>query len=471
MIGPSTQPRIPEGLNVRWIPLIVSIALFPLSAGAEATIVVYAGEPASTEMAGRVAQMLALLEPPIELAAPPLHLDEIASPEALVAVGAADASSCMGEAVDKFTYQAGLVRLHEAVWEVDDLAPVFSAARGSQSCLQQPVGPASLARVSFIQGVMAFEVGDEDVARAAFREVFGVDPAFPWDGQFGPGAQTIFEEMRAEVTEAPRIALEVVGNTGASIWLDGRLLDATTAEVVAGPHLVQVGASAGADVRSLLVVVGDQPVTVVDGASLRSATGPEFEARFERSLTMLLAGRPQDASWAVPGYLVFIGEEPRVWSWDGTSLQPMDVPRTAQIVLSPPQDGGRKRVSPAVPILISIGAGLLAGGTVLAVASKKDLDEFHAGVESGELWPFPGPDEGNPRDFPLYAQWQGKRNRLGVGYAMIAVGGVSLLASIPVAAVTRRSQGKKVVLGASLLTGDAPRGIELDGFMLFVALR
>ena len=456
---------------MRLIPILLSIALAPLPAAAAQTSVLYAGGPASPETASRIAQMLALLEPPIESETPPFHLDEIAPEGVLNAMGADEVVRCAGEPVDRDTYLSGLSRLHDAVWEADDLAPVFGAARGSQVCLSEPPSPTSLARVNFIEGVMAFEVADEDGARASFRGMFAIEPEFPWDGQFGPGAQTAFEEVRAEVAAAPRQLLEVTTTAGSAVWLDGRLLEEPAVEVAPGRHLVQVGVSAGSDVRSLSVTVGDGPVTILDTNTLRRGADPDFEARFERIMGSLLSARPDDATWPAPALLVLLGEDPRVWSWDGAALQPMDIPRTARVALLPAEEGGRKRISPAVPILISVGAGLLAGGTVLAVASRKDLDEFDAGVESGELWPFPGPDEANPKDYPLYVQWQGKRNRLGAGYAMIAIGGASLLASIPVAAATSRARGKKVVLGASLLAGDAPQGLELEGFMLFVALR
>ena len=455
---------------MRPILFILSIALASVPAAATGTTVLYAGAPATPETASRVAQMLALLDPPVETEAPPAHLDEIAPAGQLVALGAKEVGRCIGETVDRDTYLSSLSRLHDAVWETDDLAPVFAAARGSQVCLSEPPSPVSLARVSFIEAVMAFEVGDGEGARARFRDMFATDPDFAWDGQFGPSAQTAFEEVREEIAAAPRYPLEVA-TTGAAVWLDGTLLEAAAADVAPGRHLVQVGASAGSDVRSVSVTVVDAPVTILDTDVLHSNVEPDFEARFEHNMILLLGGRPEDAAWPVPAILVLVGEDPRVWSWDGTSLLPMDVPRTARVALAEPDEDGRKRVSPAVPILISVGAGLLAGGTVLAVASRRSLDEFDTGVESGELWPFPGPEEANPEDFPLYVQWQGKRNRLGAGYAMIAIGGASLLASIPVAAATSRSRGNKVVLGASLLAGDAPQGLQLDGFMLFVALR
>lgn len=440
-------------MRVRMVStLLIALAL---GAGARAadTSAVYAGTVTSADNAGRVAQALALIQPAVSLAEAPHHLDDLAPAGALLAPGAAWIA-CDGEPIDRAVYLSQVARLGEAVWEVEDLQPLFDSARRTQACLSETVDATDLARVDFVQGVMAFELGKPDVATAAFREVFAKAPFFAWDGQFGPGAEDSFDAVSAEMARGARVELTIVASEGDLVIIDGVSYETATVLVSPGRHLVQVGRETA--LRSILVDTSDRDATVVLDAAV--------------VLTELESGEPKAATTALfvglaegaPEYLVWMGDDKRAWSWDAASatFAAVDLPKAAVAALEPAVQGSKRRPGLATPVLIVVGAGLVAGGTVLSAATRSDIDDFSAAVEAGELHPFPAPDAQNPEDYELYGEWQGKVNRLGAGYALIAAGGVSLLAAIPVGLLTARPASPRVAFNATILHSGRSDGAD-----------
>jgi hypothetical protein len=445
---------------------IFTAALFVLAvspaAWAQDSTAAYAGDEASPENAGRVAQALALLKPAVILSDVPRHIEDFAPAGALVAPGA-PVIACEGEPVDRTTYLHEVADLGKAVWEVDDLGPFFTAIRQTQACLSESVEAGDLARVAFVEGAMAFELGQPDDATAAFRQVFAMDPTFAWDGQFGPGAKQSFDAMGAEVANGARVDLTILTAPGDRVLVDGHPYETATLLVSPGSHLVQVGQEGG--LRSVLVdTIGRDATVVLDADALNAALAA---GEGEALVTALFVALGEDA----PDHLLWIGDGERIWGWDAGGAQLTEVPLTAaaQASLDPPVDGGKKRPGPATPVLIAVGAGLVAGGTVLSMATRTDLADFDASVQSGEIHPFPAPDAADPESYPLYQEWQGKVNRLGVGYALIAAGGVSLLASIPVGLLTARTVEPRIAFGATLLASGQSDGA--DGFVFTVSWR
>lgn len=438
------------------VPIFTAVLLVlagSTGARAQDSTAAYAGDAASPENAGRVAQALALLKPAVILSASPRHLDELAPAGALVAPGAA-VIACEGDPVDRTTYLHQVADLGKAVWEVDDLGPFFDAARQTQACLSESVEAVELARVAFVQGAMAFELGQPDEATAAFRQVFALDPTFTWDGQFGPGARSSFDAVGAEVAGAARVDLTVLTDPGNLLLVNGQPFETASVLVSSGSHLVQVGEEGA--LRSVLVdTTGRQSTVVVDADALSAAMA---SGEGETLVSALFAALGDDA----PDHLLWLGDTERAWRWDVGTAQLAEVALSpaAQAALDPPVDVLKKRPGPATPILIAVGAGLVAGGTVLAMATRNDLADFDQAVESGELFPFPAADNADPGAYPLYQEWEGKVNRLGAGYAMIAVGGVSLLASIPVGLLTARPVEPRVAFGATLLASGQSDGAD-----------
>jgi len=441
--------------------ILVLVGAVEVSAADGDAAAVYAGSAASPVAAGRVAEALSLVRPAVSLSEAPRHLDELAPPGTLVAPGA-ELIQCEGDALDTAAYLDKVSSLSEAVWEVEDLDPLFDAAHASQACLTEAVAARDLARVSFVEGVMAFELGRPDAAAAAFRQVFAMDLGFPWDGQFGPGARASFDAVGAEVGSTAMLQLQVFAAPGVPVAIDGATVETAEILLSAGHHLIQVGE--GADLRTALVVLQHKNTVIVDADALHHAV---IEDAAPSAAAVLFGALGEGA----PGYLVAMGDTKQAWRWDAAtqSLEPLILPKAAQTALAPPTDDGKKRPGPATPILIAVGAGLVAGGSVIAGVTNNDLDDFGQAVEAGERFPFPAPDAANPEDYALYQEWEGKVNQLGAGYAMIAVGGVALLASIPVGLLTAQPSNRKVAFGAAILTDREADAVQ--GFMFTINLR
>ena len=453
--------RVPTLTALLFLVWIATVGVPHAAAADGETTAVYAGSTASPVAAGRVAEALSLVRPAVNLSEAPWHLDELAPPGTLVAPGV-ELILCNGDSLDKAAYLEKVSSLSAAVWEVEDLDPLFDAAHASQACLTEAVAAKDLARVSFVEGVMAFELGRPDAAADAFRQVFAMDLGFPWDGQFGPGARASFDAVGAEVGSTAMLQLQVFAAPDVPVAIDGATVETTEILLSAGHHLIQVGE--GADLRTALVVLQHPNTVVVDADALHHTVVGDADPS---AAAVLFGALGEEA----PGYLVAMGDNKGAWRWDAAtlSLEPLTLSKAAQAALDPPSDDGKKRPGPATPILIAVGAGLVAGGSVVAAVMNSDLDDFGQAVETGELFPFPAPDAANPGDYALYQEWEGKVNQLGAGYAMIAVGGVALLASIPVGLLTAQSSNRKVAFGAAILTDREDDAVE--GFVFTINLR
>lgn len=452
---------------------LITATLLSASAAAEETTVIYTGVLASAETAGHVSAMLALLSPPVHLTSPPTHLDEIVSGEGALAFGAELSRACAGDTLDAEAYRAQLKGLYQAIWETDNLEPLFELAHGWQTCLVEPVTATELARVSFIEGVMAHEYGDTEQARAAFAQVFAIEPSYAWETEFGPGAQQLFNEVATTVAATASTDLVIQAMAGSTIWVDGRVATTDARALLPGRHLVQLIGPGDKEARSIVVNMADTPVSIIDARALECGEGSSPESDFLEAATALFLGLQHDGE--APAYLVQLGEETRVLQWTGQALESRKISRTALAALSPSTGPVYGRPTAATPVMLAVGGGLLAGGTLLAVLAQEDLDEFEAKVETGELHPFPEDDDENPEDFPLYLDWQTKNTRVNVGYVLIAAGGATLVVSVPVGVFSARADRKRreLELNASVLPGPARdgRGLAVSGFQLTLTLR
>jgi len=451
----------------------VTASLLAATAAADEITAVYVGEPASADTSGRVAAMMALLSPSVRLSTPPRHLDELLDHDGLAVFGAGITRSCTGERLDAATYRENLTGLYRAIWETDNLDPLFEQAHDWETCLDEAVEPGELARVSYVEGVMAHEYGNTEKAREAFGEVFAIDPSYAWESSFGPGAQQLFNEVAASVASAQTSDLTIVAEEGSTVRVDGREVPGGNASLLRGRHIVQLTAPEEAGTRSVAIVVTGVPVAVIDPRAMGFDDGGRPGPAFHDAVSALFRGLQLDGR--APGYLVQLGKEAHAWQWSGQALVPLKVSRTARVALAPAPEKIRGQPSPAAPIMVAVGSGLLAGGIVLAAVAKKDLDEFDAAVEAGELFPFPADSVENPEDYPLYVDWQAKNARVNAGYALITAGGATLVMSVPVAVISANADRKRreLELTARLLPGPSRdgRGIAVNGFMLGLTLR
>ena len=433
---------------------------------------VYIGTSPDQVTAGRVMEMLAKMVPPIYLETPPEHLLQSISVGSLPALGAEDSWTCGGDPLSSSAYRERVDGLYQDIWETDDLDPLFAQAHSWAACLTEPITPHDLARVSYIEGVMAHEYGNEGAAREAFAATLGIDPEYGWEAAFGPGALQTFTEVSAAAEAVQRVTLEVVSTQGAAVWVDGRAVAAGGARLAAGRHLVQI--SAGGQVRSLAVVVGNTSVTIVDPEALSGDPRLDagFEPRMMRVATALFSAMDRSTAAGAPDALVLLSEDPLAWSWNeaDAALIPVRIPRAARLALVPPERRRNPTRDAAIGLLVA-GIGMAAAGVAVTIPSRSRLDHYNDQVDDG-LIAFPSPDDPDRESDPAYIEWKKRSAAVYVGYGLLMAGGASMLISIPFG--IRHERTKTLLsLRAVPLMRPSPHGAEasLDGLYLSVTLR
>jgi len=398
--------------------------------------VVYTGLPASPDAAGRIASLMALLDPPVPLDSPPVHLATLLAQAELTAFGAPGAT-CDEERRDAGAYQRELDELYRATLMADDVDPLIRRAVDMQACLVEPVDPRALARADFVEAVLAFAEGDEQRAREAFTRVFAIDPHHPWDDEFPPDAQILFAQVATDVVRTRHAPVRVLAAPGDEVWIDGLKAGSggASVELAAGRHLVQViGAVGGPTLAISLVTREGEPAAVVAPAVSERGDLTETEAA---ALASALAGG-QDGGTV---HLVAVAD-PALWVWRVTPDSPHPValatPPVARSVVAGLVGLSVERIRSrrvAAGVLLGAGAGLTVAGALIAGIAGDEARTLHDGVESGELGPFPCEGHPDPGSFELYNTWKsaGDRARLGVG--LLAAGGTMMVVAIPVGAV------------------------------------
>jgi len=390
---------------------------------------VYAGTAPDPITAGRVMEMLARLAPPIYLESPPQHLLQSVAAGPMPALGAEDSWTCGEAPLSASDYRERVDDLYDAIWETEELEPLFARAHAWSACLEEPIPAHELARVPYIEGVMAHEYGREGEARAAFAEALGIDPEYGWEAAFGPGALQVFTEVAAAVSAAGRVKLEVVSHRETAVWVDGRALAADSTELAAGTHLVQL--ISADEVRSLGVSVGSAPVTVIDPVALGGdpRLEPGYEIRLLRVTTALFAALDRTTAAGAPDALVLLGDEPLAWTWDGATLAAAKIPRAARLALVPPQRKRDPTRDAAIGLLVA-GVGMAAAGVAVTLPARSRLDHYNEQVDDG-LIAFPSPDDPDRESDPAYIEWQKRSAAVYVGYGLLMAGGASMLISLP----------------------------------------
>lgn len=432
--------------------------LIPLAAYAGSPAeVVFVGGPDDAATRQQVTDWLGMLSPPVAIDGEPVHLGRLAPPESLMAFGAGSTETCDGSPVDGAAYRERLAALYRDIVSLQE-TPTLLQQTGQiermHACLTEPVTRNELARVHFLEGVIATSDGDGETADRAFSEVFGLDPEFPWDPDYPPSTHDRFRVMRAAADGQDRVELRLLVADGATAWLDGQELAPSGAAVriIPGRHVVQVRGPGEARCRSMaLVARPDAEVLVIDAGALPGdAVPPEPGQLTHLSLLFDALGTDPGGS---PRAFVACGPEPAIWSWDAGagSLQSVELPPAVAALsgdAGPPVGPGRPGPGPAAPILAIGGAVVAAAGAVVTGVAWSQVQQFNDGVAAGELAPYPQPDDPDPDSYELYAEFQRKRSAVYTGYALIAAGGAMCIISIPVGvASARRDRQLTLTLG------------------------
>lgn len=423
---------------------------------------IYAGAPSSPETAARVSQMVALLPVGAPVLSPAEQLDDLISHDQLTVVGSDEVHHCLGQELDAGAYRTLLDEFYRAIWETESLDPLLAQLRGAQACLKEPVESHDLARVAFLDGVMAFELGDEERARSALTEALVMAPSYLYEEDFGPPAGRLFEELRSEVSAVQRIPVQVVGVGVTRVWVDGELADGPNADAPPGRHVLQVSDRLGDTWTTVVEVGAGKPVTLVDPRGLEHASPDAMLTVVSDLLAALHAQGP------APAWFVLLGEPVRAWQWDGDALDEVRVTRAARQALAPPEPTSRKKLEPGAAVLLTSGIGLAVAGGIVSIAANVDLRSFNEAVDVGEI-DFPEDIDPDRDSHPNYIKWREKSQRVYVGYGLLGAGGACLLVSIPVQHLSRGSS-QRLALALQPLGAPIPGGFELEGLRITLSL-
>ena len=139
-------------------------------------------------------------------------------------------------------------RFADALLRLDELARLADARGGGDLDQQQ------LTQIYLYRGLARLEVGPTEAAWDDLVRAARLDPTRVIDpARFPPRVVTAFRRAAAEVAQLPRTEVEVGAPPGATLRVDGRVVDGSIA-VTAGPHFVSV-AAAGYEPWAAVVVV------------------------------------------------------------------------------------------------------------------------------------------------------------------------------------------------------------------------
>ncbi len=434
--------------------------------------VVYAGVEASTLAAGRAATLVELLTEGRVEPETPLQIDDLFAAGELGIHGAEDWEVCLGPPISPEAYAAQVEDLYGATTRLEDTSSRIHALEAAQTCLTGPAVPVDLSRVPFLEAVTAFGTGDVEGARAAFADVFVVNPDHTWDPEYPPDAQLLFANAGTRVLRRGLAHIRLVAPAGAELWVDGRTARLEEpAPVPPGRHLVQLRTAPEQPLLSVAVVVQPRETAAV---LVRAALDKEAP---QEGIAAINAALGETRSPTIDWYLQ-LWPTLAVWSWDERAavLQPVEI--TAAIQAAITEDGEavarrQQRLARALPALIGAGVAMTVAGTVLAGVGGGRASSMAADAE--EDLPFVHPDDPAPtaQQQANTDAFENARTAAGIGVGLIALGGASLAVTIPwKVRLDRAPRVTDVTVSAVVWPpGEGPPATSPGGFGVQVTFR
>ncbi len=312
-------------------------------------------------------------------------------------IGPGEVTACSG------AFQTSLAEALDAAegavmyMEYDTARATLATASASFTCLTEPLDPAQGARVWFLQGLVAHELGDKSAAWEAFRQARLIAPDLSWDENFSPTARPLFDGVGAELANTPSSTLMVVPEPPVdAFWVNGQATDTEQGRLplVSGNHLVQIGQptrslslSLNGDLDAALVLPSELPADI--------ATWALQDERRDALVPVLLAAGLGKAA-------VFIPTSGAVWRYDPSTsiwaefdpagglrreIKPLastppapEAPSSEQPISDAPPPT-KERSSMGRRLTIWTGAGLtLTGGTLAVLNYAKALGAYNSAV-------------------------------------------------------------------------------------------
>jgi hypothetical protein len=178
------------------------------------------------------------------------------------------------------------------------------AAKRATGCATERVTTEALARNEYLHGLIMFNEGKPDQAKAAWRQALAVLPELQWDPNFEPSGQPAFDDVRENLQYEAKAQLRILPAATDAIFLDGKSVD-TTVEVMGGDHLLQITDSETTSMW-LNVTAGDSPTILTPSLFAENLTGlvstPESRRALRTTINLMEPERTivvltPDAAW------------------------------------------------------------------------------------------------------------------------------------------------------------------------------
>ncbi len=430
---------------------LAGVAWAPPARAEEGAFAVYTGAEPTALASAEVAALLARMDPPVSLAAPPVHLSTLLSVEQARVVGGTRAVYCEGRSLAASDLEDTLAKVQHLLDEVslDEAEFLLTQLAEVHACYPPRPGDDALARESFLGGILAYYRGDTDTVRVQFRAALTRDPDLPWDDDYPPSAQQEFAAALLDVLRAESAMLVPDLPPGTDVWVDGFAQDVDAGPITTRPgrHLIHVGIADGGYAGLEIELDPGASATLVTGEALSRPDALSGDAALVVDLIVgEVAGRGLSEAYVVrlPG---------EVWKVDpfGGALVPMQSPMGMVDVVDPRDHA---KVHPLGPVLMVAGAALAIGGGVMAGTERQQAMELHGAIE--------GLTEDDGSLDSMLTSFERHRSASYAGWGLLAGGGACLVAGIPLTLKLKRPVDLLVGISTDVGRGPGHWGLQVS---------
>lgn len=361
------------------------------------------------------------------------------------------ADTCTGSSRPLTELEDALADAEAAVQMLDYAAATakLAAVEALLCTSTEPVPVETLARIPFLQGVVAFYAQGPEAARLPFRRAAEILPGMEWDTAYPPDPQQVFLLGAGDALHSPRGSIDLDPTIHpATIFVDGREIPSgeATLDLPVGQHLIQL-APVGGELAGALIVLHDGGHALVQA---RETTLARIAADREANSDVyaMLASAAVAGGYGEMVVMRDIGAGTVEWfnaidgEWKTVSLAAGQQLRAASREMGL---GGA---------MAAAGAGVLIAGVAINAAHRGAAADLEAQV--GGSW---GMYE------QLAAEHETHRTRAGVGVGLAIGGGALLAAGIPMlihGAATRKGVPTDARLTLSPITPEGRLGLRID---------
>jgi hypothetical protein len=196
-------------------------------------------------------------------------------------------SSSMGAVAELVSHASSSL----AYMETDKALEALEHGAAALGCLSEPLATDVAARLFYLQGLAAYQVGDRSAAWAGFYRAHVFEPQLAWDENFSPDGKPIFDLAASQLRKADRVELSLLPPFAKQdLLIDGHPVagDGSSVQLVPGAHIVQI---LGEPTLSLEVQLeqGGGALLVVPQAMPADMASWAARAKLRASLSLVLS--------------------------------------------------------------------------------------------------------------------------------------------------------------------------------------